>query len=252
MYNINYISHFHDEIELIYVADGSVSVTTTEKLFVAQNDEICIFMPGEIHSFATDLSNHLYVIKINCENSRYTFPFSEYRCNNLIKASDATHHKLKSCILRLHEEINDKNDWYSYAANSISNEILSYILKSGILKPMDLNFSKSNIRQTSFLKAVTEYISSNYMYQISLGNISEYFNFSKYYFSRMFKEITHTTFYNFLTIYRLEKSLEMLKTGAYKRDSIAIRCGFCSTRAYYRAFKQYYHMTPGEFLANPH
>ena len=66
--NINYLSHFHEEIEIIEVVSGEVVILCESKTFYASAGDICIFMPGEVHGFSSVKENHLYILKINCKN----------------------------------------------------------------------------------------------------------------------------------------------------------------------------------------
>lgn len=63
MENINYIAHFHEEIEIIYVMTGALRVYTESQELQLSKGDICFFMPGEIHSFQSSEQNHIYIIK---------------------------------------------------------------------------------------------------------------------------------------------------------------------------------------------
>ena len=50
--NINFFSHFHEEIELAAIVSGSVSITDDERALSVRSGDICVFMPGEISIFS--------------------------------------------------------------------------------------------------------------------------------------------------------------------------------------------------------
>ena len=77
--NINFFSHFHEEIELAAIVSGSVSITDDERALSARSGDICVFMPGEIHSLTSDSENHLYIFKIYCRSAKENIDFAAFR-----------------------------------------------------------------------------------------------------------------------------------------------------------------------------
>ena len=61
--NISYDSHFHREIEVLYVICGRVRLVVNGKEYLLREHDIFIVMPGEIHSFSSGEENRLYVMK---------------------------------------------------------------------------------------------------------------------------------------------------------------------------------------------
>lgn len=249
MKNINYISHFHAEVEIISVRRGEVGITSENGCFTAETGDICIFMPGEIHSFSSLGENHLYIMKIHCINSVEKVDFSALRfCPNIVKSGCEINSALSSLIEKSAKEIQNKALGYAYAANSLSNSIICEILRCKNLKKIDASLSKRHLLALSLLESVNSYIENHYKEPISLSDISKFCNFSEYYFAHFFKEITQTTFLDFLTTYRLEKAVGFLLYSHKNITETAFECGFSNTRAFNRAFKKKFNMTPTDYM----
>lgn len=95
---------------------------------------------------------------------------------------------------------------------------------------------------------VIEYIKENYSdSSLSLVSISDRFNISYYYLSRMFKEETGSNFADYLNLYRMEKAQEFLSGGKVSIQNIAACVGYTNPNTFIRAFKKQYNITPGQF-----
>ena len=246
--NINYLSHFHEEIEIIEVVSGEVVILCESKTFYASAGDICIFMPGEVHGFSSVKDNHLYILKINCKQSVESIDFKSLRISPVvIKSNEPLNTELRLDIEQLKKEIEHQQTGYSYLVNSISNKILYQIIRCDRLHKLDSEKRKKNVTVLSVLKKSNEYIEKHYKEPISLSDIAVYCGFSKYYFAHYFHEITGQTFYVFLTLYRLEKAISELLNSDNKITDIAYNCGFSNVRSFNRTFKSTFGITPSEY-----
>lgn len=248
MQNINYFPHIHEEIEIVYVLTGSTDITCENSCFTASKGDICIFMPGEIHSFSSPDPNRLYIIKLQYKNSMEQTDFSTLRMeHNLLNKSSKLRDLLTKLILQLAEETQTKRSGYGYMANSISQQILCGLIRSGQLIKIPAETKKKRLFYVTLLEKVNTYIADHYTEPVSLTVIAAHCHLSEYYFSHVFKEATKSTFYNYLTAYRLDKAATLLLYSDKKITDIALECGFSNTRAFNRAFKNFFHKTPTEY-----
>ncbi len=249
MKNINYLPHFHDEIEVISVRSGEVEIIGESGTFLAKAGDIAIFMPCEIHSFLSKNENHIYVMKIYTKNSIEKTDFSTFRIlQNLAPFGNSLNSALLPLIDKIAEEISSKSFGYAYTVNGLSNMMLGEILRSESIKKIDTSLSKRHLSALSLLENVNFYIENHYKEPITLKAVSSFCNFSEYYFAHFFKESTGLTFMDFLTAYRLEKALQLLRYSRKNVTETAFECGFSNSRAFNRAFKKQFGTTPTEYL----
>lgn len=83
--------------------------------------------------------------------------------------------------------------------------------------------------------------------KLSLEELSKSCFYNPSYLSRRFKEYFGLTITDFIARSRLEKAEEMLLSTGLSTDEIARVCGFSSKNAFYRQFKEFRGMTPGDF-----
>lgn len=245
---LNYFSHFHEEIEIVTVISGEVSVVCENEKFCASAGDICIFMPGEIHSFSSFEENHTYVIKISCNDSVEDIDFYSLRISPaIIKVATKLNDELMQSIKSLKHAAENVEKGYSFLVKSISCKIVYQIMRSGSINKLNTEKRKKNITTLSILKKSGEYIEKHYKDSFSLADIAQYCGYSKYYFAHYFKEITGQTFYHYLTAYRIEQSIPELLNSKNTISAIAYNCGFLDVRSFNRAFKSIIGMTPSEY-----
>ena len=92
-----------------------------------------------------------------------------------------------------------------------------------------------------------DYILRHMEEDVTLDDVAEYCHFSKYYFSRLFKEQTGESVYAFIRRLRLEQSAFRLKTEQERRiTEIGADYGYSSSN-FSSAFRQHYRMAPAVF-----
>lgn len=73
-------------------------------------------------------------------------------------------------------------------------------------------------------------------------------NYSPYYFGRLFKDLFNTSFNQYLTNYRIEKSKELLIQSQLSVEDIAFQLGFCSVSYFCTMFKRTVGLTPRQYV----
>ena len=146
--NLNYFAHIHNDIELVYVVSGEIDITCENQTYTAKKNSFFILMPGEIHSFASPKQNHLYIMKIHSGNSHKKTDFSKYTMKNpLIDEQNPLHSMLIQPVKTIFAEYREQKPGYSYAVNSLSQQILCTLLRSEqILKTDRERRKKQHIR----------------------------------------------------------------------------------------------------------
>lgn len=97
---------------------------------------------------------------------------------------------------------------------------------------------------------VISFIEENLNEEISLNQVIEVSNFSKYHFLRIFKAVSGTTLNEYLRRRRLTKAAEELLHTDEGILDIAIRFSYSSQESFTRAFKDMYGETPYVYRQN--
>ena len=85
------------------------------------------------------------------------------------------------------------------------------------------------------------------MEDISLDTIADVAGFSKFHFSRLFKQFTNISFYDYLNQRRVKEAEKLLLNPNLSITEVAMRSGFSSISTFNRVFKSFKECTPTEF-----
>lgn len=96
------------------------------------------------------------------------------------------------------------------------------------------------------------YMNKNYVMPLSMEEIAEAANMSKYYFIKRFKEVVDMTPGQYLTKKRIERALELLVHTELTMKDIAEKVGYANDNYFNKAFRKTVGMPPGEFRKNKH
>lgn len=246
--NLSNTPHYHDEIEIIFVLWGRVTVFCHLGRVTAEAGDIAVLMPKEVHNFITETENRVYVMKLYCKNSVDETDLTEYRFSGcLIKNGTELNKALTYHINEMAKDYGSPDKGAGYAVNAHSNMIISLVLRSELCEKQDTNFGKRNEATVHLLKKVTSYIESHFDERISLEQMAIYCNMSKYYFAHTFKETFGMTFLDYLTQYRMRVASHLLVETNKSITLIGNLSGFSSTRMFNNLFKARFGMSPTEY-----
>jgi len=93
------------------------------------------------------------------------------------------------------------------------------------------------------------YIEDHFTENITLEQAADQAGFSKYHFSRLFKQYTDSSFYKYLNQKRIDYARTLLADPSLSVIEVALQSGFSSLSAFLRMFKQICGCTPTEFRA---
>ncbi len=116
---------------------------------------------------------------------------------------------------------------------------------------MAIDYAKEIIKDDKFeknmAKKMIDYIHLNFSRDISLDEISEYFNMTPAYFSTVFKYYTGYNYKDYLNSYRVKVSKDLLQNSNLKINEVANKVGCINVNTFIRIFKKYEGMSPGQY-----
>ena len=246
--NLSYVPHYHNEIELVYVKTGTVTVFCASGTVTAAAGDIAVLMPGEIHSFSTECSNLVYVIKINAKNSAFGYDLSKYRIiGALIKSGTSQNAVIAELIEKMTDERKEERFGSPFAVNAYAELIITQLLRCGLLQKQDSDARRKNEATLTLLAAVTDFVESHLLENIPLERIAAQCNMSKYYFAHTFKDAAGVTFFEYLTSCRIDIAKRLLSETKHSITEISHQSGFSNTRVFNRLFRARVGMPPSEY-----
>lgn len=112
------------------------------------------------------------------------------------------------------------------------------------------NFDVTQGKQQEYLEKfmnVCNYINDHCTEDLSLDDVAAVAGFSKFHFTRLFKQFTGQPFYRYLNRKRIDCAQKLLVDPQISVTEVALRSGFSSLSAFIRMFKIFQGCTPTEF-----
>lgn len=240
--NNTYPSHLHKQAELIYVTKGRIEVTIRDEKEILSQGDLSLCFPNQPHSTKSLGDSSAILIIFNPD-------FAEHFLKELTK-NVPSEPFLTSSQLPLEVKLAIKSLLECYSAHKdyrIAQGYISIIL--GCLMPF---FALKPIQSApsdaiDVCQQLIDYVSNNFMNDITLDVIAHDLGLNKYYISHIFSERIQESFPQYLGKCRAEHAAKLLRTTTTPVTDIGYASGFNSNRTFYRAFKQIYGMTPQEY-----
>jgi AraC family transcriptional regulator len=103
---------------------------------------------------------------------------------------------------------------------------------------------------TARINRVLDYIDRHIDQELTLDELANVANFSRFHFHRIFKAMVGETLSRFIQRLRIERAAAQLTGNPQKTiTEIALDCGFSGSAAFSRAFRDFFGMSPSEWRA---
>ena len=248
--------HWHEEIEVIIILDGSCDYRINLNSFIANKGDILIIDSQSLHSLTAIPNENMtwasFVFNMNMLKSsntdgallKYIAPLLNHKHQLPIILKDNI-----ECYPKIFDVI--ENIIYCYYENDIAYELE---LKSLLFKFFSLLYKNDLIEKhqnknnlTNKIKLVLNYINDHYSEDISINTLADLCEYSEYHFMRFFKKHIGLTCIQYINNLRLEKSSILLTSTNNAIMDISLEVGFDNLSYFNKLFKRKYNLTPKEF-----
>ena len=243
----------HDELEFIWLLEGSITVTCASSTYRLEPDTVFIIYINQKHSMKSDgytLSasfrfKKAYLKALNLYFERLPF-------KNRVFSFDELAHKYPEVPLimtQLIKLMQGGEDVVHTRYQLIGYyNMYVYDLYSVRLKEKYLDIKKKNYDAylTRFHK-INTYIETHYSQKITLEQLAALTEISTYRLSHFIKEILGISFQEYLTMVRLEKAIYMLKNTDLPVKEVVINSGFSDQKYLNSVMKSLFHVTAYEY-----
>ena len=251
-----YPIHFHDDMEVVYVLDGSVILRNGYYTYTLKQGDIFILNDREMHSFESTGEDNM-VMMIQLDLTYFSRYYSSLKNNFFVTDmeddSDESLEVLRSILARIMMEVLQKGYGYEHKVIESTHNLIAclisdfqyFVMEDGKFKNESKN--KGNKILAGRLNRITDYMYDNYSRKLTLSEIADNEHLSIYYLSHIIKEATGLSFQDLLSYIRVEESEKLLLGTNKKIGSIAEETGFSAVRYYIKHFEQWFGMHPLEY-----
>ena len=257
----NTLEHYHDSYEIALFIKANVQIFVKDIKYDITDGDMMYINEYDIHKVIYSSNSHY---------SRYVINFRGDYIKSLLKSLQI------ECIFDMFENqhikkvnlnINQRNEMeflfhmltktYN-SSRGTSSGVLQASVKSTLVTIL-VNFNEILSRlspakiinkKENQVKKLVKFIDSTFMNSITLELLSEKYYMSKFYISRIFKEITGFSVMDYLQHRRIIEAQKMLRDSQKEIIDICFDCGFNNIQHFYLVFKKISKTTPYKYRNN--
>ena len=229
------VNNWHENLELIYCIEGQGEAVINSKHTLLSKGDILVINSGDIHyitALSETLSYYCLIIStaflqeygMNAENTS----FCEYITDNSFTYFFET----------ISGELSEKKPYYHSAVKGAVLSCAAELFRGYTTE------KKENINQDKIKRGLT-YIREHFTEELDVEVIARHAGFSRFYFSRQFKETTGLTVMKYVEFLRCRHARELLEDG-WPVSKAALECGFKDISYFTKVFKRQFGVLPSK------
>ena len=236
-----YPARFHKHFEAMLVKTAATQVNIDGKPYTLNAGDVYVAFPTVLHSVEASDSQAIAVI---VDFALYQ-AFHDGLLHNVPDPPVLRRGEFPQEVYAIFErmgELDNSEIEPLYKQNTLAgyaNALLGELMGS-------MNLVKRSIDDRLLQKLII-YFLHNYTRELTLEDVAQELNYSKYYISRV---VTNTFGCNFRTLintYRVSMAQNLLISSAKSVSEIALECGFKNQSSFNRIFLKHCGITPGEY-----
>lgn len=240
---LDFPPHLHLSPELVYVEQGELRAQINLKEYRINSGEFAVIFPNTIHSYETLSSAEDTKIDLLICGHEAECGFPEKlisaTVNNPILPLDSMHPDIAYMLRSLLAEKRQTGNIQIIKA-------YLRILWTRLLPELEI-VSASGPMAADLAANLIVYISEHFTEPLSLTFLSRKFGSCKFYLSRIFNQVLHTGFHEYINHLRVEHAKKLLAESKNGILEIAMLCGFQSQQTFNRVFKEVCGISPREY-----
>lgn len=250
----DYPSHWHTPLEIIMPIENNYIAYCNNHEFNLKEGDILLINPGVIHHLPKALSGKRIIFQ-----AKFSFLHSIKDLESTLAIISPALVITKENSPHIHPRIYEimhtiKNEYLSNAPYSEAS-IYSLLIEIFVLigreytskvDMFDVTYAKQKEYTEKFL-SLCGYISDNCARGLTLDYVANLAGFSKYHFSRLFKQFTGVSFYKYVNQNKIALAENLLIDPDLSITEVALQSGFSSLSSFIRMFKLTKSCTPTEF-----
>ena len=229
------INNWHENLELIYCIEGEGDAVINSKHVSLKKGNMLIINSGDIHYITAESAPISYYCLIISAAFLQEYGMGVEHISFCERVMD------DSCGIFFDKIVKELTEREPYYQAVVKGEIISYIAE---LCRKHTTEKRKNVNNNCIKQGII-YIREHFMESLDVETIATYAGFSRYYFSRQFKEVTGMTVMQYVTFLRCRHARELLEEGV-SVSRTAIECGFTELSYFTKVFKRQYGILPSK------
>lgn len=246
--------HTHSAIEVILPHRGlAIYQMQNDEVYRVGPDEVLIVPSGWAHELTEcgDLNRHLLLFEPNpLMNLR-----DMHKINSMMQKpiylhdQSELHRQVRDLLMQVVACYERQEPLWNTQCYSYLMQMYALLGRRYLRETAPLHLADGRNIDSAIMNSAITYINEHYMDDIQLDDVAFFAGFSKYYFSRMFKQFSSLPFSEYLTRKRLNVATELLARTKLPVKEVANQSGFGSVATFNRIFRERISCTPSQYRA---
>ncbi|MBS4201002.1 AraC family transcriptional regulator [Bacillus sp. FJAT-49732] len=243
--------HWHEHYEVILLRKGETVFYINGNRLSATAGDILFVNSGELHSALSEYPNrvqydaivfHSSILGNELDGLRSEDVVSSYltrkaKVANIIHQSHPQYRIMKEAIESLLEEFTNQHTGYQLAVRAYCQLIFTWLHRWFVCKHSDELQLDALKKKAERFKSLLLFIEYNYSNKITVEKAASIVNLSPYHFCKVFKELTGSTFIQFINLHRIYEADKLLANSILTISEIAERVGFNNIYRFSKVYK---------------
>jgi AraC-like DNA-binding protein len=252
----DYPLHWHPAVELIMPLENSYKVVVQQEEYDLKPGDILIVPEGELHHLYAPPTGirliYLFDLSVlsKIKGFSYLNPYLSHPVLITKESHEAIFDREATLLLEMCRSYYSADGLRELSIYAMLLEFFACFGKYKMSETRQMPDEKDNLRHKDLLEKLNkafEYLDSHYTENLTLEKVAAAAGFSKFHFSRMFKQCSGYNFYDYLCYRRIKAAEGMLMNPTMSITETALQSGFCSLSTFNRTFKRMKNCTPTEY-----
>ncbi len=237
-------THWHKEYEVIYIVDGKGELRINQKCYPLEKGDFILIGSEEVHYIESDKKEILTFQSIVFDHNILTergesihFPILKY----VFKKDELP--EFYSLFISLIQSYNNEEENYELLIKSDLYKMTYLLLKFKYISYVVTSERSSDV----VMKEITDYINQHYNEDLKSEKLAEMAGYSKYHFTKVFKDFTGKTVVEYINQLRLNKSIDLLLNFDLTISEIAFELGYDNVSYFIKRFKTMTGKSPSQY-----
>lgn len=250
--------HWHDELELGYVKQGSIIVCINDMQFVLHEGEGIFVNTRVLHAYSGYENKEclfpnvlfraslIYGIKESIFWEKYLSPLMESVSLSyiILKSENPWQKKVLHAVETIFEVLIKEDYGYEFIVRANLSEVMALIFQNCSEQMTKKSQNKTEINR---IRKMLSYIQENYMKSIQIQDIADSASISKRECLRCFQQVIKTSPKQYIIDLRIRKAKELLSETNMQLLEICEACGFQDQSYFTKMFRKITGITPGKW-----
>ncbi len=249
-----YDMHHHNATEIIICVENGYRVFSNNQTYQLSAGDILFIPPHILHRLMGGVEGVRFICLFDLSP---LMVFRDFKALDpflmtplLLSRSAGTdlYHRVYERLLQIVETYFSAKSMWELSIYATLLDVYTTIGQDYFAQKDSFSPTRSSHHQVNYEKfaSLLSYMDEHYADDISLDEAAEYVGFSKYHFTRLFREYTGTTFLDHL-IHKRVQAAQKLLSGDLSITEICFRTGFNNLTSFSRSFKKYTGLSPSDF-----